>query len=349
MSLDIPGERCLLVFAALLGLLSLCCAQAPSENTPANESPTRLSGPYLGQPAPGDEPRRFAPGIVATDLYTRDIAMTPDGNEIYFGVVLGSYDYATIAVTRQVDGIWTAPEIAPFATDSRYWHIEPAISPDGRRFFFVSNRPPSGEGPPLEHQDIWAMDRVDDGWGEPYNLGPPVNSDLGEFFPSITTDGSLYFTRENRAAREDLIVRSRFVDGAFTEPEVLPSEVNSGRAQYNAFIDPDERYIIVPTLGREDSLGGTDYYISFRSPDDTWTDPVNLGPEVNSPGNLEYSPYVSRDGKFLFFMASRTPDLGAESGGRLDFHRMLDAARKPGISTPTIWWIDAGFLADLEP
>jgi hypothetical protein len=263
--------------------------------------------------------------------------------------VLGNYDYATIAVTREVDGVWTDPEIAPFATDPRYLHIEPAISQDGRRFFFVSNRPLEGDGPALEHQDIWVMDREGETWNEPYNLGPPINTELGEFFPSTTENGTLYFTREDRAKREDLIVRSRLIDGLYTEPEVLPAEVNSGTAQYNAFVDPQERYVIVPTVGREDSVGRTDYYISFRNDDDTWTGPINLGEAVNSPGNLEYSPYVSRDGKYLFFMAARQPSFGDESGGELTFRGMLDASQMPGRSNPTIWWMDAGFLEGLRP
>jgi hypothetical protein len=282
-------------------------------------------------------------------MYTRDIAITPDGKEIYFGVVLGNYDYATIAVTREVEGVWTEPEIAPFATDARHWHIEPAISPDGTRFFFVSNRPLDGEGPPIEHQDIWAMDREGDGWGEPYNLGPPVNTELGEFFPSVAADGTLYFTREDRAAREDLIVRSRLVGGVYGEPEVLPAEVNSGAAQYNAFVDPEERYIIVPTVGREDSLGRTDYYISFRNPDDTWVGPINLGERINTPANLEYSPYVSRDGRFFFFMAARLPRFEDSVDSRLTYRGMLDASRSPGSSNPTIWWTDAAFIEELRP
>ena len=325
-------------------LLTAACTPAPEQ------SETEASfGPYLGQQPPEMEPMPFAPGVVATSMYTRDIAITPDGREIYFGVVLGNYDYATIAVVREVDGGWSEPEIAPFATDPRYWHIEPAISPDGNRFFFVSNRPLNGDGPALEHQDIWVMDRQGDGWSEPYNLGPPINSELGEFFPSSTNDGTLYFTREDRAAREDLIVRSRFVDGSYTEPEVLPQEVNGGAAQYNAFVDPEERYIIVPTFGRDDSLGGTDYYVSFRNDDDTWVGPINMGGTVNSKGNLEYSPYVSRDGRYFFFMAARTPDFGDASGGTLTYREMLQASSTPGIGNPTIWWMDAGFIESLRP
>ena len=61
--------------------------------------------------------------------------------------------------------------------------------------------------------------------------------------------------------------RSKIIDGIYIEPELLGPEINSGRSRYNALISSDERFLIVPTYGMEDSFGATDYYISFR--DDT--------------------------------------------------------------------------------
>ena len=46
-----------------------------------------LTGEYLGQTPPGDTPQLFAPGIVSTGMYARDIAMTPDGTELYYCVM----------------------------------------------------------------------------------------------------------------------------------------------------------------------------------------------------------------------------------------------------------------------
>jgi hypothetical protein len=45
------------------------------------------------------------------------------------------------------------------------------------------------------------------------------------------------------------------IDGKYQEPEKLPPQVNSGLTQYNAFIDPDEKYLIVPVNGRNDTFG----------------------------------------------------------------------------------------------
>ncbi|NJD17995.1 MAG: hypothetical protein FIA95_01735, partial [Gemmatimonadetes bacterium] len=247
--------------AILLPLAALLCAgairSAPVHAQAVAGAFPRLTGDWLGQQPPGDEPVLFAPGIVSTGMYTRDVAMTPDGSEIYFGVLLGRF--TAILVTRRVAGVWTEPEVAPFSRDSRYFNLEPAISPDGKRFMFLSSRVAAGRDPtPGEirnwtNQDIWVMDREGDGWGESYNLGPPVNTAGAEFFPSLTRDGTLYFTRGSEDGRESTIWRSRLVDCSYQEPEKLGPEVNSTASQFNAFIAPDESYLILSTAGRPDT------------------------------------------------------------------------------------------------
>jgi uncharacterized membrane protein len=319
---------------------------------PSNPALTELVGDYLGQTPPGEVPEVFAPGVVTTGMYTRDVAMTPDGSELYFGVLLGRFS-AIMETKRGEDGRWTQPEVAPFSRDSRFFYLEPAIAPDGSRFMFLSNRvegrePTSEETGAWVNQDIWVMDREGEGWSEPYNLGPPVNSPAAEYFPSLTRDGTLYFTRGSTDGSESHIYRSRLVGGTYLGPERLGPEVNSTPIQFNAFISPDETYLIVCTGGREDSLGGTDYYVVFRNPDDTWTGPINMGDRVNTPGDGEFSPYVSLDGKYFFFMSARMrpeetiPDLLTS-----DFLR--EFREGPESGNPGIYWVKADFIEALRP
>ncbi len=64
--------------------------------------------------------------------------------------------------------------------------------------YFLSTRPDGDEA--VGDQDIWYVERNGSGWSLPVNLGEPVNTDGGEFFPSLTRDGTLYFTRNAKAA-----------------------------------------------------------------------------------------------------------------------------------------------------
>jgi len=334
--------------ACLLCLIGAACSPFCSDEPESGVTSTfpELRGPYLGQEPPGLEPRLFAPGVVSTGLATRDVAMTPDGDELYFAVTVGAR--TMIMVTKSVGGTWTEPVVAPFS--GRYLDIEPAISPDGKRFFFLSTRPQPGqeEKPGWVYQDIWAMDRLGDGWGEPYNLGPPVNSDAPEYFPSVTADGTLYFTREGED-RVSATYRSRLVDGAYTEPEKLGPEVNCGGNRFNVFVAPDESYAIVPAMGREDSLGGVDYYVVFRSADDVWSEPINLGEAVNQPEGREWSASLSPDGKYLFFMSSRTAADGGLPLTGSTINELLGISAQPGQGSSDIWWVSAEVIERSRP
>ena len=68
-----------------------CSPMSGDENSHTTVTPKHeLRGPYLGQEPPGLEPRLFAPGVVSTGLATRDLAMTPDGDELYFRSLLAT-------------------------------------------------------------------------------------------------------------------------------------------------------------------------------------------------------------------------------------------------------------------
>ena len=76
-----------------LELVAVCVAASILSCTPAVDEGQvdegakefyELTGNYLGQELPGMTPRLFAPGIVSTGLSERDMAITPDGDEIYF-------------------------------------------------------------------------------------------------------------------------------------------------------------------------------------------------------------------------------------------------------------------------
>ena len=191
-----------LALAACLLPMAGCGPRPDEASPPAEEAFPVLTGDYLGQNPPGARAELFAPGIVSTGVYERDLAMTPDGDELYYCAVLGSYDFAAIRVTGGEEGQWTEPRVASFS--GRWEDIEPAISPDGALFLFASFRPRQLDTERREDSDIWMIERTEEGWGEPYNPGPPINTEGSEFFPSITADGTLYFTRDEAERRSFL-------------------------------------------------------------------------------------------------------------------------------------------------
>jgi hypothetical protein len=329
-----------LIFIA--GLMLLSCQQI--ESISDTEFPT-LTGPYLGQTPPGDEPVLFAPGIVSTAMYTRDLTMTPDGQEIFFCV--SAYGFNWIFHTKQENGVWTEPKPASFIQNPEYMYYEPHVTPDGNRLLFLSTMPKVPGEP--ENEDIWVVDRTESGWGNPYNLGAPVNSENREFYPSVTRDGTLYFTRQEKDSRVGYIYRSYLVNGKYSEPEKLPDQVNCGTNRFNAYIQPDEEYIIVPAMGLENSYGGTDYYVVFRNQNDQWSEPINLGEKINTESGREFSASLSPDGKYFFFMSSRlNPDLEKNLMGT-PITKLAHFYGQPQNGNADIYWVKADFIEKLRP
>jgi hypothetical protein len=332
--------------SALIGVATLVglagCGSPDAGNTGSEQ--TLPAGDYLEQVPPGSEPRLFAPGIVNTGLPVRDMTITPDGDEIFFSASIGRNAVATIVQVRRVAGRWQPPRVAPFAEDAGYMSIEPALSPDGSQLFFASDRPREGHSGKPTDSDIWVVERRARGWGPPEPLGAPVNSEGEEFFPSPTEDGTLYFTRRPGLTCREGILRSKRIDGVYQEPEELPAPINAAARQFNAFVDPGQRYLIIPAA-REDSLGGYDYYISFRSDDDRWSELIHLGAPVSHENRYEWSAYVTGDERFLFFMSARSTAAIPET---LTWSSLQRLHQTPGAGSSSLYWVDASFLAGLR-
>jgi hypothetical protein len=323
----------------LAGLLMFSCNQKKNENK--DSKLTDLSGPYLGQELPGTTPKLFAPGIVSTDLPERDLTISPDGNEIYFTVQLGPLtDFRSCIVgVRQINGYWTKPEVVSFS--GQYSDIEPFIQPDGKKMYFASRRPLVQGVENKARYSIWYVDRIGDAWGTPKPVGEPITGGGMVCYASITKSGTMYFTKMHEDGNE-FIYRSKFVDGKFTTPEILPKNVNINDTQWNAFISPDEDFLIVPSYVEGDSYGSYDYYVSFRDENDNWSDLINLGEKINSPG-LDFTPSVSPDGKYFFFQRMAFTEKLDEK--ILTYNDLINVHNGRG----DIYWVDASVIHELNP
>jgi len=299
---------------------------------------------------PSDSALLFAPGIVSHGLYERDIAISPDNKEIFFGILTGGF--TTIMQMTKENGKWSDPRVAPFASDSRFFTLEPAFSPDGKRLYFLSTKPRIGEDtlPGWANQNIWYVDKVDDGtWGEMKDLGNEINSDGGEFFPSVSNNGNLYFTWNAKDSRQSYIKKAEWKNGKFEKPEVLPENVCGDGEIYNACIAPDESYLIGCATGRDESSQRiAQYFVFFNLGDGKWTDAISLGDKVNLPGSAAISPGITRDGKYLFFASSYTPENKIEDN-ILTAEKIYNHYSHPQNGLMDIYWIEAGFIEKLRP
>ncbi len=187
--------------------------------------------------------------------------------------------------------------------------------------------------------DIWRMHRMGDGWSEPENLGSPVNTGNNEFYPSLTRDGTLFVTAQYQPGTGEDIYRIPFSDGQYGTSMRLSDAINSPLGEYNAFVAPDESYLIFSTTRQNEGSGSGELYISFRGDDGVWTPAKNMGPVVNSPA-LDYCPYVTPDGKYLFFSSNRTIHLNQT--GKITYDLLKQEMNTLGNGD--IFWISASII-----
>jgi Tol biopolymer transport system component len=307
-----------------------------------------LKGPYLGQKPPGLTPEIFAPGIVSTEMHEHSVpSFSPDGNQILWSSQFrddGGFPTKVIGSNNK-NGIWTEPDFfgaIPFENSSSAF-----FAPDGKRIYFTSTSEGSDKEKSFGRYDIWYIENSKNGWTSPKNLGLPVNSPNLETYATLTNDMTLYFMGEIDPEKYLYgIYRSEFTDGKYQTPELLPENINTEYLDWTPFIAPDESYLLFSS-DRPNSYGNGDLYISYKNPDNTWTDPVNLGPTINDDSQERF-PYVSPDGKYLFYVSNKFgKELTSDSSHSLKDY--MEIMNKHGNGFNDIYWVDAKIIVDLKP
>jgi len=264
-----------------------------------------LEGDYLGQKPPAGNSELFGQGIISSIWGLHSTAVfSPDGNEVYWAPMMTFpgeiYSRGGLLTMKRVNGRWSPPAWASFSGPDNEDDV-PFISQDGKRIYFISQRPVPGEREGSER--IWFADRSPSGWSEPRPLDPNVNSMNMHWEFSLDREGNVYFGGQAPDSRGmGDIYLARFRDGKYERPVNLGEPVNSAAGETTPFIAPDGSYLI---YSRQ-----YDLWVSFRGADGAWSGPVKLGPEVNSPA-VELCPIVTADGKYLFFLSQRDGENGA--------------------------------------
>lgn len=256
--------------------------------------------------AQGTPAEAFLPEIFSRFPNVRDVAISSEGNEDYFSVQSYQDEVSVIAYIKKINDVWSNPAIASFS--GKYFDIEPFLSSDGLRLYFSSNRPMNESENEAKDFDIWYVQREskNSDWSSPTNLGEPINSPANEFYPSIANNNNFYFTCDERGTKgKDDIFFSKWENGKYSEPISLSDSINSDGYEFNAFIAPDESYIIFTAYQREDGFGSGDLYISYKTSDGLWTKAQNLGVEINS-AKMDYCPFVDTKTNNLYFTSKRS-------------------------------------------
>jgi len=290
-----------------------------------------LPFPALSQ-AP-DVPSLYLRDVVSTQYDERDMAISPDGMEMFYTLQGNKFSFSVILrCTKRPDGTWTKPEVAPFS--GKYQDLEPVFTADGKKLFFSSKRPITGTDP--KDADIWMVEKVNGKWSEPVNLGGPVNTEADEYYPSVASNGNLYLTAEykNGVGKEDIFV-CRWENGKYLAAVPLDTAVNSKFWEFNAYVSPDEQYILFTSYGRKDT-GGGDLYISTKNKNGKWEPAKNIA--LINTAALDYCPFLSFDKKVLYYTsgAHQTPKYFEMP---LTYDRVVKMLNDPMNGRENVYWV----------
>ena len=325
---------------ALVGSILVCACVGCTGGEPQLDTDTLaavepLTGPYLGQRPPGMEPALFAPGLVSTGWHELSITFSPSADELFFYATGPAYEPRMILHAGLENGVWSTPREAVFSGPGRT-DSYPFVTPDGNSVFFCSSRPSAKSGTRGHRREFWFVERSGVGWTEPHKVDFGRDLEGIVAFPSVAANGNLYFNGILDSPSSDIYV-SRFENGRYHTPESLGPTVNSGAGNHHPFIAPDESYLLFDSHREEDTFGANDLFISLRQEDGTWSAAKNLGPKVNTSFG-DMSPYVSADGKYLFFTSSRTAaDL--LPAGPLNYGEINRRLHSPGNGLQDIYWV----------
>jgi WD40 repeat protein len=217
-------------------------------------------------------------------------------------------------ISRRIspDDPWGTPELLPpTVNDPIASEFSPRLSHDGKSLYFGSDRL-QGFGA----ADVYVSTRESPAhpWSPAQNLGSQINTGMFEAFATPSADGNtLYFERSTAGGSSDADIwlsTRKDENDAWSIPQNLAEPINGPNGDFSPSISIDGLTLYFGSM-RQGNVGFIDIWATRReSPSSPWGPPENLGPDINSPFSLTLAPFITNNGKSLYFMSTRPGGLG---------------------------------------
>ncbi len=188
------------------------------------------------------------------------------------------------------------------------------VSADGEWMIFAGN---FGRKKGFGDFDLYISFYTPDGWSEPENLGPNINTEFWESSPSLSPDKRVLYFSSNRyggAGGKDLYYSIRMPNGKFGEAMNMGDSINTTGDELAPYIHADNQTLFFTSDGLP-GYGGSDLYLMRKQEDGNWSKPENLGYPINTVDD-EGSFAVSADGLTAYYASDRS-----DSRGGLDLYK----------------------------
>jgi OOP family OmpA-OmpF porin len=216
-----------------------------------------------------------------------------DGKTLYFTVsnhpenIGGKKDPGDIWFSRWVGDQWSAPVHAGLLLNDRAYNAVAGMSANGDRLFLHGHYDPTGNTV-ARTQGISISGNTGNGWSRPVNIQIPYfQNKSGMVSGTVTEDGATFvFSAETYGTHgvDDLYACTN-VNGKWSEPRNLGPVINTQFQEISPSISADGKTLYFSSNGRK-GRGSFDVYVSTRLDEGwtNWSDPVNMGDNINSGG-----------------------------------------------------------------
>jgi len=194
--------------------------------------------------------------------------------------------------------------------NSEYDDLNGILSPDGKTLYFSRRNHPGNMGGVNDKEDIWFSTLDPNGkWTLAQNMGPKFNNEYPNFInaiTSVTPDGKAavmvlgnQYLNGGKKMLAGMSI-SNNVNGEWTAPKAVKIENDYNYSEKSHYFLANSRKALLMSVERDDSFGDRDIYVSFAKNDSAWSEPLNLGKNVNTAAE-DASPFLAADDKTLYF------------------------------------------------
>lgn len=197
-----------------------------------------------------------------------------------------------------------------FNVNSPYDEVSPKISADGKTLYFGRKKSPDNIGGIEDGEDMWMSTTKDDRtWSKSINLGPPVNTSSVNNLISVSTDNNTLLFH----AGDGFSFMHRTLD-SWSPLEDQGIHFKNESDYLEGCLSPDGKVILFTAMLKKNAFYNPnvkekDIYVCIKLGDLKWSEPINTGKILNSRGD-ECSPFLSADGKTLYFGTDGRPGFG---------------------------------------
>ncbi len=197
-------------------------------------------------------PKNITP-VLGSGKYMKTSSLSYDGNTLLLD--LEDPENSDLYSSEFKKGRWSKVEPLNKAINSKYNETNGSFSADGKTLYFTSNRK-GGVG----DLDIYRSLMQGNGWGEPQNMGPDVNTPYNEETPFVSADNQvLYFSSEGHKGMGGYDVFRYDLVNPGKEAQNMGYPVNT--TENNLFFVPfGDGSTAYYAFRGEDSYGGRDIY-----------------------------------------------------------------------------------------